>query len=154
MTKRTKVVLVAGTAALALAGIGSGVAFAASSGTSTPGTAATTTVPTTTAATPPAHPRSPGLLRGLEHGAITVRTRQGDRALDLQRGQVTAVSATSVTVRSGDGFTATYTVASTSKVRVQKQASSISAVHDGDRVSVVALHANGTDTVRSLFDAK
>jgi hypothetical protein len=147
MTKRTKIALVAGTAVLALAGIGGGVAMA--SGTTAP--AATTTV-AATPATPaaPAHPhRARGLLRRTEHGEVTVRTKKGDQVIDVQRGQVTAVSTTSVTVRSKDGFTATYKVSGTSKVRSKKKTAAISAVHNGDRVLVVA----ATGTVRRLADA-
>lgn len=151
MMKRTKVVLVAGTAALALAGIGGGVAFAA--GGDTPSAAPATTGVETTATT--THPRrAVALLRHLEHGEITVDTKQGDRVVDVQRGQVTSVSATSVTVRSGDGFTATYAVDSSSKIRVQHQTSNISTVHDGDHVTVVALRANGKATIRRLADPK
>jgi Cu/Ag efflux protein CusF len=153
MTKRTKVVLVAGTAALALAGIGGGVAFASGSGT--PTAAPTPTTATATAPARPAHPRrAAGVLRRLEHGELTVGTKQGDQVVDVQRGQVTSVSATSVTVRSGDGFTATYAVDGTSKIRVHQQASGISSVHDGDRVTVVAVRANGTATVRRLADPR
>jgi hypothetical protein len=139
MTNRTKIALVAGTAVLALAGIGGGVAIA--SGTTTP--AAT---PTTAAA----HPhRAPGLLRRAEHGEVTVRTKKGDQVVNVQRGQVTAVSSTSVTVRSKDGFSAVYAVNGTSKVRSKKKQADIGAVHNGDRVLVVA----GASTVRRLADA-
>jgi hypothetical protein len=140
MTKRTKIALVAGTAVLALGGIGGGVAIA--SGTTAPAT--------TAAAAAPAHPhRARGLLRRAEHAEVTVRTKQGDRVVDVQRGQVTAVSPTSVTVRSKDGFSATYKVAGTSKVRSKKKQSSIAAVHANDRVVVVA----SASTVRRLADA-
>jgi hypothetical protein len=146
MTNRTKIALVAGTAVLALAGIGGGVAIA--SGTTTPAPAATTT------AAAPAHPhRARALLRRAEHGEVTVRTKKGDRVLDVQRGQVTAVSPTSVTVRSKDGFSAAYAVTSTSKVRGKKKPTTISAVHNGDRVLVIAVHDGSTTTVRRLADA-
>ncbi|HVV23569.1 MAG TPA: hypothetical protein VHF06_29300 [Pseudonocardiaceae bacterium] len=158
MTKRTKLVLVAGTAALALAGIGGGVAFA--SGGSTPPTTSSTAPSATASGTPSSaakhahHPRRLlGRLGRVEHGEVTVGTKHGDRVVDVQRGQVTAVSATSVTVRSGDGFTATYAVNSTSKIRADKKQAAISSVHDGDQVAVVALRSGGTATVRGLRDA-
>jgi hypothetical protein len=140
MTKRTKIALVASTAVLALGGIGGGVAIA--SGTTAPASAAA-------AAPAPAHHRAHGLLRKAEHAEVTVRTKQGDKVIDVQRGQVTAVSPTSVTVRSKDGFSATYKVAGTSKVRSKKKAATIAAVHDNDRVVVVA----SSSTVRRLADA-
>jgi hypothetical protein len=148
MTKRTKVTLVAGTAALALAGIGGGVAFASSG---TPAVAPAAAV-TTSAPAPAPGQHAKRWASRVEHGQFTVRTKQGDRVVDVQRGQVTAVSATSVTVRSGDGFTATYTVAGTSKVRDQKKSATIGAVHDGDHVAVLATRSGGKDTVRRIND--
>lgn len=149
--KRTKGALIAGTAVLAMAGVGGGIAFAAN-------TTPTTTAPTTSTApatnAPAAHQhRARGLAGRAEHGQLTVRTKTGDQVLDIQRGQVTAISATSVTVRSTDGFTATYGVSSTSKVRVQRTASTIANVHTGDQVAVAALHSGTTDTVRHIADA-
>ncbi len=153
MMKRTKMTLAAGVAALALAGIGGGVAFA--SGDSTPGTPSAGTVNATVAAstTPAAHPRKArGLWSRVEHGEATVHTKKGDETVDAQRGQVTAVGATSVTVRSTDGFTATYAVGGTSKIRADKQGSTIANVHTGDRVSVIAVRSGNTATVRRLAD--
>jgi len=151
MMKRTKIALVAGCAVLAMAGVGGGIAFAADSGsapsTPTPAPAATSTPAA------PAHHKARTVLGRLEHGQFTVRAKNGDQVIDVQRGQVVAVSATSVTVRSVDGFTATYTVGSTAKVRVQKQASTITNVHTGDKVSVAATHSGATDTLRRLVDA-
>lgn len=143
MTKRTKVTLVAGAVGLALAGIGGGVAFASSG---------TPTVTPTAAPAPavPSHARR--WVSRVEHGEFTVRTRQGDRTVDVQRGQVTAVSPTSVTVRSGDGFTRSYAVTSASRIRDQKHRATIGAVHDGDHVAVLATRSGGQDTVRRMDD--
>jgi hypothetical protein len=79
-----------------------------------------------------------GMFRRIEHGQLTLQTRTGDRTVDLQRGKVTAVSPTSISVESPDGFTATYAVTSATKVRVARTLGSIAGVHDGDRVFVVA----------------
>jgi hypothetical protein len=141
MTRRMKIGLVAGSVVLALAGIGGGVAFAA--GGSTPSVA--------TPAASATHHKA-GLARRAEHGELTVRAGKGTQVVDVQRGQVTAVSPTSVTVRSKDGFSATYVVGSSSKVRAAKKAASISAVKTGDRVGVVAVRSGGVVTVRRLAD--
>jgi hypothetical protein len=146
MMKRTKGALIAGTAVLAMAGVGGGIAFAANS--STP----TTTTPSAPAPAAQQH-KARGLVGRVEHGQITVRTKTGDQTLDIQRGQVTSVSATSVTVRSTDGFTATYAVSGTSTVRVQKKTSTIADVHNGDQVAVAGLHTGNTDTIRRIADA-
>ena len=147
--KRTKGALIAGTAVLAMAGVGGGIAFAADSTPTT--TAPTTSGPSSATSAPAAHQhRASGRV---EHGQLTVRTKSGDQVLDIQHGQVTSISATSVTVRSTDGFTATYGISSTSTVRVQQKASTIANVHTGDQVAVAALHSGGTDTVRRISDA-
>jgi len=65
-----------------------------------------------------AHPRAglhPGLRRLLwsrvEHGEVTIKGKDDKPVVvDIQRGQVTAVSPTSISLKSEDGFTATYTV--------------------------------------------
>lgn len=159
MMKRTKVALVAGTAALALAGIGGGVAFATGSGSAAPSPRITTAASVTSSDAPSASAAKPkakrfrNVLARTEHGEVTLRAKTGDKVFDLQRGVVTTVSSTSVTVKSKDGFTATYTVGSGTKVRKQKQASAIADVHTGDRVGVLALHSGSTDTLRRLRDA-
>ena len=149
MMKRSKIALVAGAAALAMAGIGGGIAFAADSGPAT--------TPTSPSATPPSphahHGARHSQGRMMEHGELTVRTATGDQVIDVQRGQVSAVSATSVTVRSADGFTATYTVGSASKVRVQKNTSTIANVHTGDNVGVAATKNGNASTLLRLTDA-
>lgn len=78
------------------------------------------------------------LLNRLEHGELTLRTRKGDRTVDLQRGTVRAVSPTSISVTSPDNFPGTYAVDSATKVRTRSGLTGISAVHAGDKVFVIA----------------
>ena len=49
------------------------------------------------------------LARNVEHGEMVVKTKDGDKTIDVQRGTVTAITATTVTVKSTDGFTETWT---------------------------------------------
>ena len=79
-----------------------------------------------------------GLLKHLEHGELTLQTKKGDRTVDLQRGVVSAVSPTSISVTSPDKFAGTYAVDASTKVRTHGGLVSISAVHTGDQVFVVA----------------
>jgi hypothetical protein len=155
MKMRTKTGLVAGAAVLAIAGIGGGVAFAASDHGSTGTIVATTTAATSTTAPSDtaAHPRKHPLLSRAEHAEATVNTKQGPKVVDLQRGSVTSVSPTSVTVRSKDGFTATYAVTSSTKVRKNKQSGAIGEVQNGDRVLVLAVKQGSATTVTRLVDA-
>jgi hypothetical protein len=118
MLKATKTAMIAGAAVVALVGIGGGVAFATSGDGSAPNTtltAATTSTPPTSGSDTPAGSSSKhkhrGLLARAEHGQVTVRVKTGTELIDLQRGLVIAVSPTSITVKSQDGFTGTYVVA-------------------------------------------
>ena len=56
------------------------------------------------------------------HGEFTVQGKDGVKTVDTQLGVITAVSATSVDVKSSDGYTQTWTLTSTSKVRGGKKA--------------------------------
>jgi hypothetical protein len=82
--------------------------------------------------------RARGLLAHLEHGQLTLRVKNGDRTVDVQRGTVTAVSPASIAVTSADKFPGVYTVSSSTKVRTRAGLVRISAVHKGDQVLVVA----------------
>jgi hypothetical protein len=84
-----------------------------------------------------------GLAGRLEHGELTLRTQDGgDKTVDVQRGSVTAVRLTSISVKSLDGFTATYAVTSATKIRTGHGQASIGDVHDGDTVFVLASAGN------------
>lgn len=88
---------------------------------------------------------------GLVHGAFTVpKAGGGYQTLDVQRGTVTAVSATSVTVKSADGYTATYNV--TSKTVVDAEAAGIGSVKKGDTIVLFATVSGGTATASNIMD--
>ncbi|HET6909863.1 MAG TPA: hypothetical protein VFH54_11035 [Mycobacteriales bacterium] len=131
-----------------------GVTYAA---VATPATASSATGPATSAAVtaaspgPHAKPNATGpragrmgklgqraLLGRLEHGELTLRGRNGGVTVDIQRGTVSAVSPTSITVTSLDNFSQIYDVTGTTKVRAGKAVGSISSVHDGDKVLLLA----------------
>ena len=48
------------------------------------------------------------LGRNVLHGEAVVQTKEGNVTVVVQRGEVTAINSTSVTVRSSDGFTMTW----------------------------------------------
>lgn len=74
-------------------------------------------------------------LGDVQHGDFTVQGANGTPvAMTLQRGTVTAASSTSVTVKSSDGFTATYAVDSSTRGRTTNLAK-------GDTVLVIAQKA-------------
>jgi hypothetical protein len=152
----------AGGIAVGLALGGAGLAYAATSdsSTTTPSASASATSSTTT---PPMAKaghglRGPrfafgalGLGGGIVHGTVTVRSGNGYKTVDVQNGQVTSVSSSSITVKSSDGHTQTYAVVSATIVN--SQAGGISSVTNGDQVYVVATSKNGTDTAANIVDS-
>ena len=85
------------------------------------------------------------------HGQVVVaKSGGGTQTILIQKGQVTAVSATSLTVKSSDGFTATYAV--TGDTAVDGDKGRISAVAQNADVVVSAVQDGGTDTAQSILD--
>jgi hypothetical protein len=90
-------------------------------------------------------------LFGALHGQIVLaKPGGGYETADIQSGQVTAVSSTSITLRSADGFTKTYLV--TSSTDVDAQQAGIASVRTGNQVSLVATVSGGTATATSIED--
>lgn len=93
----------------------------------------------------------PGEALGAVHGQIVVaKPGGGYQTVDIQRGKATAVSASSITVRSPDGFTATYAVASSTLVDAQRDG--ITSVKVGNQVSLLANVSGSKATATSIAD--
>jgi hypothetical protein len=93
--------------------------------------------------------------RGAVHGEFVVPDGTGWRTVAVQRGEVTAVSSTSLTVKSKDGYTKTYVL--TAKTLVNAGRDGIATVKKGEEVAVAAIVKNGTataDHVRDLTQIK
>ncbi len=85
------------------------------------------------------------------HGSfVTPKQGGGYQTVDTQRGTVTGVSATSITVKSVDGFTATYTVSATTRVHAQRDG--IASVKTGDEVGVTAIESGSEKQAVSIVD--
>ncbi|HLK00276.1 MAG TPA: hypothetical protein VKU39_10270 [Streptosporangiaceae bacterium] len=158
--------LFAGVAVTALLG-GAGVAYAATH-SSSPAAAQTASLSGTPASsapatTPPAKRtwwRFPGLGLGLGvgglgggaiHGQLTVpKSGGGYQTVDVQSGTVSSVSPTSITLKSADGFTATYTV--TSSTEVNAESAGIGSVKSGDTVFVLATTSGSSATASDVTD--
>lgn len=89
------------------------------------------------------------MMRDVLHGSLTVDTGDGTAVVDVQRGELTAASATSITVRSTDGFTATYALDAGTAVRRDRDAAQPADLAVGDTVMVRA-DAGTADVVRAL----
>ncbi len=70
-------------------------------------------------------------LGNVQHGEFTVQDNGKATVMTLQRGEVTKASDTSVTVKSADGFSATYAIADATRGKAK-------ALQVGDPVVVVA----------------
>jgi hypothetical protein len=154
--------IIAGVAVAALLG-GAGAAVAATrSSTPAASSSAVITNPTPIPGPPgmaaPRHPRfrrfglRPGIgLFGALHGQFVIsKSGGGYETIDVQTGHVTAVSSTSITLKSADGFTNTYVV--TSSTLVDAQRDGIGSVKVGNQASVQATVSGSTATAVSLED--
>jgi hypothetical protein len=167
LLRKSVVALVVGGALGAGTAAGIGVASAVSdpspSSTSSPSTTAPSEPgkgPGNTDKTPGHHrgdhrgfPRAHGLLGDrIEHGELTVKGKDGKPVVwVVQHGTVTAASATSVTVKSEDGFTQTYAVNSDTKVRIGRDQKAATDLKPGTEVSVGGQKSGSTVTAKQVF---
>jgi hypothetical protein len=158
----------AGGLAAGLALGGAGLAFAATSATSS--SSPSNASPSTTVPAPgrpklafPGGPRAFGGLGGLGglgaigglggvvHGQLTVPNKSGGyQTVEIQTGKAGPVSSSSITVKSPDGYTHTYSVSPSTVVDAQRDG--IASVASGDQVSVVATVVSGKDTATNIVD--
>ena len=88
---------------------------------------------------------------GAIHGQFTTPAPNGGyQTIDTQLGTVTAVSSSSISVKSADGFTATYSVDTNTLVNAGRDG--ISSVKTGDTVHVVAVVSGGKASAVDVFD--
>jgi hypothetical protein len=101
---------------------------------------------------PPWHFPALGAPFGALHGQFVVpKSGGGYQAVDMQRGSVTAVSSSSITVKSADGYTKTYQVVSSTNVDAQRDG--ISSVKTGHQVTIFARGSGSTVTAASILDS-
>lgn len=158
--------LYATVAATALAA-GGGLAYAVTHSGSlataqTASISATSPSPSSSPSASPAKPmprfRGPGAFPfgglgagGVVHGQLTVpKSGGGYQTIDVQSGTVSAVSATSITIHSADGYSATYTI--TASTEVNAESAGIGSVKTGDTVFVTATVSGGSSTAASITD--
>jgi hypothetical protein len=140
-------------AGFGIASAGSGPTAASTMAGTSPATLAETSAATSTTAAADhskvgRHPRIRALLNSrVQHGELVLEGRNGTAVtMDVQRGQVTAVSATSISLRSADGYTATYAVGADTRVRLSGTPKTIGDVKVGDTVGVLATRNGETMT--------
>jgi hypothetical protein len=90
-------------------------------------------------------------LRTTGHVEVLKHTRKhGDVTLDIQRGTITALTPTSITLMSKDGYRHSYQVVPTTKVRENGKPEDLTALKPTERVMIVALHGADGDTARTI----
>jgi hypothetical protein len=98
--------------------------------------------------------RRPGVRKFLRkntlHGEITVQGKDGVRTVVVQRGTVTAADATTVSVKSTDGFTQTWTLGDKLRVVQNRAAADRAAVKTGAVVGVAGAKTGDTTTARLI----
>jgi hypothetical protein len=150
---RTKTIA-AGAGAAGLLGLGLYLAVPAFAADPAPSPSAS---PTTKTAHP-GHQRHPGkghpflrarALRGV-HGEATVQRKDGFHLVTWQRGQITSVSSSGVTVRSADGVSWTWTAGGDTRVRKDGEKSALKDLAKNDTVLVAGERSGDTRTARLI----
>jgi hypothetical protein len=92
-----------------------------------------------------------GGLFGAVHGTVVVpKPGGGYQTVAFQNGKVTAVSSTSITLRSADGYSHTYQVTSSTMVNAQRDG--IGSIKAGNQVIVAATVSGSTATAVRIID--
>ena len=154
--KRTAKTIAAGLGTVALAaGVGAGLAYA------DPEQAPAASPSATASPSPRDKPdrkdkanhirRQPGLLRRALHGEATLGGEK-QRVVVFQRGVVETVNETSLTVKSEDGFRASYVLDTETRIRKEKEQASRSDIKVKDRVRVFGTKDGSTLTAIVVRD--
>ena len=160
---RTRLAITAAATAFAAGAVGTALLAApsptSSAGTSTDAVLAAAETDTTTAADGPMRKHKRLLtqeqrqqLRTTGHLTVTKDTKKhGTITLAIQLGEVTAVSPTSITLTSKDGYTHSYSITDKTKVRMRRQPADLSDVTVGAKAAVIALVTPGGDNARRIM---
>lgn len=98
-------------------------------------------------------PRAMG-VRGV-HGEATVKKKDGGfRLVTWQRGQITGISGSNLTVRSADGASWTWTTNGNTKVREEGEKSTLSALANGDQIAVFGERSGNTRTAELVREPR
>lgn len=134
MTQRHLTWVAAGALAAALGAGAIGIASA-----SAPRPATSTSAPSGPDAKAAGPHKHRSLLGRVAHGEGVVRMRGGFRTVAVQRGEITAVSASAITLKSADGYTKTYAIDDATKVRSRGEEKKLADLKSGERAMVVAV---------------
>src|SRR4051812_3847336 len=86
------------------------------------------------------------LARNVEHGEVVIDAKDGPKTVDIQRGTVTAITDTTITVKSTDGFTLTWTFGSPLHVIEHRDTIQAKDIAVGAKVGVAGAKQGSTVT--------
>ena len=91
------------------------------------------------------------LRKNTLHGEFTIQTKkQGVQTIVVQRGEVTTVTATQVTVKSTDGFILTWNFGDQVKIVQDKRAAGKDAIRTGEQVGLAGAKDGGATDARLI----
>jgi hypothetical protein len=90
------------------------------------------------------------LRRNTLHGEVTVRGKDGVKTVVVQRGTITAVTTTSVSVRSTDGFALTWTFGAKLRVAQNRKAVPAGMLKTGAQIGVAGTKDGAANTARLI----
>jgi hypothetical protein len=88
------------------------------------------------------------LRKNVLHGETVVQTKNGVQTIEVQRGAVTAVTATTVTVKSTDGFTETWTFGPKFTVVHDKAKVATTDIKPGAQIGIAGIKSDAGSTAR------
>jgi hypothetical protein len=90
------------------------------------------------------------LRKNTLHGEVTVQGKDGTKTIVVQRGSVTAVNGGSLTVKSTDGYTLTWTLAGKATIVQNKKKVEATALKAGEQVGVAGTKDGSADDARLI----
>jgi hypothetical protein len=90
------------------------------------------------------------LRKNTLHGEVAVQGKDGIKTIVVQRGTVTAVTATTVSVKSTDGFALTWTFGDKLRVVQDKKTVQTSALKTGVQIGVAGTKSGSTNSARLI----
>lgn len=90
------------------------------------------------------------LRKNTLHGEVTVKAKDGVKTIVVQRGTVTAVTSTGVSVKSSDGYALTWAFGDKLRIVQDKKAVQASALKTGQSIGLAGTKSGSTDTARLI----
>ncbi len=91
-----------------------------------------------------------GLAKRVQHGEITVSTKNGEKVIEVQRGTVTDITDTTVTVKCTDGFSMTWTFGDPIHVIEHRTTVQPTDLQPGEVIGVAGTKDGDTNTARLI----